>query len=237
MGCASSQFSGGSADGGMAELLKTTARSVIRLPAGLEPADVAAHADAGLTAYHAVKKALPRLSPGTTAVVLGAGGLGHIGIQCLLAMSAARVIAVDPSEPALQLAREVGAHEAVLADGTQAKTVGELTGGAGAEVMLDFVGEGGAERDAQAMLGRRGVHFVVGYGGALEELPTVGFVATEKSIVGCQVGTYIDLVELMSLAASGLVTVHNRMYPLDAVGDAIADLRAGRLRGRGILVP
>ena len=83
--CEASAFPGIDTDGGMAELIKTSARSVVKLRAGVEPAAVAALADAGLTAYHAVKKAVPLLYPGSTCVVMGAGGLGHIGIQALRA--------------------------------------------------------------------------------------------------------------------------------------------------------
>src|SRR5881409_2236241 len=109
MHCVTGAFPGIDRDGGFAEFLHTSARSVIKLDPSLHPTDIAALADAGLTAIHAVKKTLPVLSPGTRAVVIGAGGLGHIGIQCLAAMTPAEIIVVDPSEPALALARQLGA--------------------------------------------------------------------------------------------------------------------------------
>jgi NAD+-dependent secondary alcohol dehydrogenase Adh1 len=234
--CTAGQFIGMSADGGMAEAVKTNARALVKLPPGLEPRDVAAHSDAGLSAYHAVKKAIPHLVPGTTAVVIGAGGLGHIGLQCLKALTAARVIVVDPLEAALDLATKLGADEVVVADGTQVDKVRGLTEGTGADAVFDFVGEHGAQQDAGAVLGRGGLHYVVGYGGTME-MQTLDFIVQEKSVIGNQVGTYVDLVELMHLAAGGLVSLHNRVYPLEAVDDAIEDLRAGRLQGRGVLVP
>jgi NAD+-dependent secondary alcohol dehydrogenase Adh1 len=80
--CEDSSFPGINVDGGYAEYLRTSARSVIKLDDSLEPADVAALADAGLTAYHVVAKAAPKLRPGNFCVIIGAGGLGHIGIQC-----------------------------------------------------------------------------------------------------------------------------------------------------------
>ena len=84
MHCADSAFPGISVDGGFATFLRTSARSLVKLDPGLHPKDVAALADAGLTAYHAVKKTAGLLWPGTKAVVIGAGGgLGHIGIQSL----------------------------------------------------------------------------------------------------------------------------------------------------------
>src|SRR5690606_6944671 len=165
--CDRSAFPGIDSDGGMAELLRTSARSVVRLEPGTQPADVAALADAGLTAYHAVKKAAPLLHPGSTCVVLGAGGLGHIGVQCLRALTPTSIIVIDASEAALELARGWGADETVLADGTHVATVLEMTGGRGAEVVLDFVGERGAQADAWRMTRRAGSHFVIGYGGTI----------------------------------------------------------------------
>ena len=234
--CERSAFPGIDSDGGMAELLRTTARSVVKLAPGTRPADVAALADAGLTAYHAVKKAVPLLHPGTTCVVLGAGGLGHIGVQCLRAMTATTIVVLDASEAALDLAQGWGADETVLADGSHVATVLEMTGGAGAEVVLDFVGERGAQADAWVMTRRAGSHFVIGYGGTIA-VEAIDVISTERNIVGNLVGTYNDLAELMVLAEAGRVTLHTRPYPLDAVDEAMDDLDAGRLQGRGILVP
>jgi NAD+-dependent secondary alcohol dehydrogenase Adh1 len=236
MHCVRSAFPGIDTDGGFAEFLKTRARSVVKLAPGVRPEDVAALADAGLTAYHAVKKAVPILYPGTNAVVLGAGGLGHIGVQSLKALTAATVIVVDRSEAALQLARECGADLTVLADGSQVAKVRELTDGAGCEAVIDFVGEGGALEDGIAMLRRAGTYYVIGYGGVLQ-VPAIDIISTEINFVGNLVGTYNDLAELMTLTAQGRVRLRTQRYPLDAVNDAMDDLDHGRLHGRGILVP
>ncbi len=236
MHCASGAFPGIDTDGGFTELLKTGARAVVKLDPQVRPQDVAALADAGLTAYHAVKKAVPILHPGTSAVVLGAGGLGHIGIQSLRALTAARVIVVDRSAAALELARTCGADHTVLADGSQAATVKELTDGHGCEAVIDFVGEGGALEDGVAMLRRAGTYYVIGYGGVLD-VPAIDIISTEINFVGNLVGTYNDLAELMTLSAGGAVALRTQAYPLDAVNDAMDDLDHGRLHGRGILVP
>src|SRR5947209_16372969 len=148
MHCSNSAFPGISTDGGMANFLKTSARSVVKLDPSLEPKDIAALADAGLTAYHAVKKAAPTLYPGTKAVVIGAGGLGHIGVQCLKALTPTEIIVVDRSPEALELTRSWGADHTVVADGTHVAKVKEITDGYGAEAVIDFVGEAGAEHDA-----------------------------------------------------------------------------------------
>jgi NAD+-dependent secondary alcohol dehydrogenase Adh1 len=236
MHCENSTFPGLSRDGGMAEYLLTSARSCIKLNPSTRPQDVAALADAGITAYHAVRKAIPLLYPGTTCVVIGAGGLGHIGIQCLATLTATNIIVVDANPDALKLASELGAAHTVVADGSQREAVADLTDGRGAHVVLDFVAEQGAEMDGWAMTGRAGSYFVIGYGGTLE-IPTLDIISTERNVIGNIVGTYNDLAELMALAQGGKVTLHTRVYPLADAADALADLDAGRVRGRAILVP
>jgi len=235
MHCAEFVFSGVTSPGGFAEYLKTSARAVVKLPSGVQPKDVAAHADAGVTAYHAANKAAAVLYPGATAVIIGAGGVGHIGIQCLRALSPAELIVVDKSPEALELAGQCGADHTVVADGRHPDAVRELTDGGGAQVVLDFVGEG-TVTDGVGMLAAGGSYYVVGYGDTLS-VPTIQMVLTETSYIGNLVGSYIDLVELIALVAQGKVTSHNRTYPLGAVNDVLNDLKQGRLQGRGILVP
>jgi len=236
MHCINAAFPGLSTDGGMAEYLLTSARACVKLEPRTRPQDVAALADAGITAYHAVRKAIPLLYPGTTCVVIGAGGLGHIGVQCLAALTATRIIVVDRNPDALKLAEQLGAQHTVVADGRHVDAVKDLTGGTGAHVVLDFVAEQGAEMDGWNMTAPAGSYFVIGYGGTLE-IPTLDIISTERNIAGNIVGTYNELAELMALAQAGKVTLHTRAYPLDAAVEALGDLDAGRVRGRAILVP
>ena len=236
MHCENAEFPGLSRDGGMAEYLLTSARACVKLDPATRPKDVAALADAGITAYHAVRKAIPLLYPGTTAVVIGAGGLGHIGIQCLAALTATRIVVVDKNPDALKLAEQLGADVTVVGDGHQVDAVKDLTNGAGADVVLDFVAEQGAEMDGWTMTRPAGSYFVIGYGGTVH-IPTLDIISTERNIIGNIVGTYNDLSELMALAQAGRVTLHTRTYPLDAAPDALNDLDAGRVRGRAILTP
>ncbi|SFK98449.1 NAD+-dependent secondary alcohol dehydrogenase Adh1 [Geodermatophilus ruber] len=239
MFCSASSFPGVNTDGGMAEMVLTSARACVRVDPTTRPADIAALADAGLTAYAAVKKATPLLHPGSYCVVIGAGGLGHIGIQCLTAMAATHVIVLDRNPQALELAKGLGARTCleVVDDGTAVlKEVLEITDGRGADVVIDFVGEGGTEQYAPAMVRNGGTYLVVGYGAELR-IPYIDLISRGLNVVGNLVGTYNELVELMALQRDGLVTLHTRSYPLDAVGDAIADLENGRIRGRGVLIP
>ena len=234
--CENSQFPGIDTDGGYADYLKTSARSVVKIDDSLEPAGVAALADAGLTAYHAAAKAARKLRAGDRCVMIGAGGLGHIGIQVLKALSPADLIVVDRNPDALKLAQEIGADITVVADGTEVQQVLDITGGHGAEQVIDFVGEGGSTAKGLDMTRRAGDYHVVGYGENVD-IPTIDIISTERNIIGNLVGSYNDLVELMALAARGKVTLHTAKYQLDQFQDAIDDLDAGKVRGRAILIP
>jgi NAD+-dependent secondary alcohol dehydrogenase Adh1 len=236
MHCVNSAFPGLDSDGGMAEYLRTSARACVKLDPSTQPKDVAALADAGITAYHAVRKVIPLLYPGTTCAVIGAGGLGHIGIQCLAALTATNIVVVDRNPDALALAESLGANHTVVADGRHVDAVKDLTDGAGAEVVLDFVAEEGAENEGFAMTRSGGSYSVIGYGGELR-VPTLDIIATERNVIGNIVGTYNDLAELMVLAQTGKVTLHTKTYPLANAPDALHDLDSGQVRGRAILVP
>ncbi len=236
MHAAESKFPGINTNGGYAQYLLTGERSLIKLPKSLAPKDVAPYTDAGLTAYRATKKASRHLLPGEYAVAIGVGGLGHIGIQVLRALCAAEIIAVDRSEMALQLAKDCGAHHLVQADGNELQRVLELTGGNGAEAVIDFVAEGDAVKTGIAMTRNAGFYYIVGYGGKIE-LPTMDMIVSEKTIVGNLVGTYPELVELMALADRGLVHLATREYPLAEANQALHDLHHGKVKGRAVLIP
>jgi len=231
-----SVFPGINADGGYAELLKTSQRSLVKLPQTLAPKDVAPYADAGLTAYRAAKKAARHLLPGQYVVVIGAGGLGHIGIQVLAALCAARIIVVDRSDAALKLAQELGAEYTVKADGNAVEKVKEITKGYGAEAVIDFVGEGGSIDQGLAMTRNCGYYYVVGYGGEIR-ISAMDMITSERTIVGNLVGNYAELVELMALADRGRVHLATQPYKLADANKALQDLHAGKVRGRAVLVP
>ncbi|MGC5627078.1 NAD(P)-dependent alcohol dehydrogenase [Georgenia sp. Z1344] len=236
--CQNASFPGLNAEGGMAEYMLTNARAVVKLDPSLQPRDIAALADAGLTAYHAARKAAPRLHPGTHVVVVGSGGLGHIGIQSLLALTPAEITVVDRSEQALELAKGLGAHHTVVSTGdTDAvvRQVHDITGG-GAHVVLDFVAEQGMELLGPNLIRNQGDYYVIGYGGTVQ-LDTISIISREINIIGNLVGTYEDLDQLMVLTAQGRISLHTSVYDLADFATAIDDLDGGRLVGRGILVP
>jgi NAD+-dependent secondary alcohol dehydrogenase Adh1 len=236
MYCENGQFPGLNTDGGFARFLRTSERSLIKLDERLEPKDVAAFADAGITAYRAAKKAAARLAPGSSCVIVGVGGLGHVGVQALRALCATRIVAVDTSDESLQLAGEIGADELVKSDENVVEKVKDLTGGSGVDAVIDFVGEHGTTDQGPAMLAQGGRYYVVGYGGRVE-IPAIDIIFSEIEVVGNLVGNYVELTELMALAAQGKVELHSRTYGLDEINDAIDDFMAGRIHGRGVIVP
>ncbi len=186
---------------------------MVKLDPSLHPTDIAALADAGLTAIHAVKKAIPVLGAGTKCVVIGAGGLGHIGIQCLKAYTPTEIIVIDPSEQGAGAGQARSARDhTVKVDGGQRDTVRELTDGLGAEAIIDFVGEKGAIEDGVAMVQDGGFYYVIGYGENIN-VPTIDIISREISFIGNLVGTYIDLQDLMTLTAQGKVTLHTSHVP------------------------
>ncbi|MFF7882800.1 NAD(P)-dependent alcohol dehydrogenase [Streptomyces sp. NPDC020794] len=222
--------------GAMAEyLIVDDARHLVPLD-GLDPVAAVPLTDAGLTPYHAIKRALPKLLPGSTAVVIGTGGLGHVAIQLLRAMTAARVIALDVSEDKLTLARSVGAHETVLSDAGAAAKVRELTGGIGAQAVFDFVGAEPTVRTAGALAAVEGEISIVGIGGGA--LP-VGFgtLPFEVSVHAPYWGSRGELIEVLDLARTGAVSVHTETYSLDEAPLAYERLHAGKVKGRAVILP
>jgi len=232
MHCDRHQFTGLSVDGGFAEYVLVSERSLVRLPAGVEPAAVAPHADAGLTAYHAVRRLAHLAVPGSTAVVIGVGGVGHIALQLVRALGSSSVIAVDTDERRRRLAAELGADEVV--EGADA--VREATGGRGADIVFDFVGTDQTHADSAAMLARGGTYSVIGYGGTIS-IPSGALVVNEHAVVGNLVGTWVDLWELLQLHAAGKVILKTETHTLDDVNDVLAKLRDGEVTGRAVLVP
>ncbi|MGH8980523.1 MAG: NAD(P)-dependent alcohol dehydrogenase [Acidimicrobiales bacterium] len=235
MMCATGQFTGLSVDGGFAEYLLTTERSLVKLAPGVDPADVAPHADAGITAYHAVRKICHLARPGSVAVVIGIGGVGHIGLQLLVALGSSTVVAVDADERARTLAGKLGADHVVEA-GEAVQAARDLSGGRGADVVIDFVGTDSTHADSIAALRRGGTYSVVGYGGTVRA-PSASLVNNEHAVIANLVGSWPDLYELLELHAAGKVVLHTQRHRFEEVNDVLEALRRGEVFGRAVLVP
>lgn len=233
--CVHHQFTGLTVDGGFAEYVVVPERSLVSLPAGVEPAVVAPYADAGLTAYHAVSRLAHLATPGTTAVVVGVGGVGHIALQLIRELGASVTVAVDTDSRRRALASELGANE-VIDGGGSVDAVRELTGGRGADLVFDFVGTDQSHTDSLAMLARGGMYSMIGFGG-LVSVPSAVMVGGEQTVMGNLVGTWLDLWEVMQLHGTGRLVLKTETHPLDAVNDVLAKLRDGEITGRAVLIP
>jgi propanol-preferring alcohol dehydrogenase len=223
-------------DGGMAaHMVVPSTRYLVPL-GDLDPVDAAPLTDAALTPYHAIKRSSALLIPGSTAVVVGAGGLGHMAIQILDALSPTRVIAVDVDAKALELARIVGAAETVLMNDDAVKNVRDSTGGLGADVVLDFVGVDETLRFGAGAARSLGHLTLVGIGGGT--LP-IGFftVPYELSVATTYWGSIPELIEVIALARAGKIRAHVQRFSLDDAPLAYEQMRAGELHGRAVVVP
>ncbi|MDT0269405.1 NAD(P)-dependent alcohol dehydrogenase [Streptomyces sp. DSM 44915] len=224
------------APGAMAEyLLVNDARFL--LPLGeLDPVTTVPLTDAGLTPYHAIRRALPKLVPGSTAVVIGTGGLGHVAIQLLRALTPARVIALDVTEEKLALAASVGAHETVLSDEKAADRVRELTRGLGAEGVFDFVGAQPTTALAGSVAAVEADVAIVGLGGGA--LPVgINTTAFDVAVAAPYWGSRSELAEVLALARDGAIEVRVETYGIDEAPAAYERLHAGKINGRAVIVP
>jgi alcohol dehydrogenase, propanol-preferring len=230
-------FGGGlGLDGGMAEYMLVPHTRLL-LPLGdLDPRDAAPLSDAALTPYHAVKRSLDLLVPGSTAVVIGVGGLGHMAVQILRALSPARVVAVDTSAEKLRLARDVGAEEAVMAGEGAAEAINEATAGRGIELVIDMVGS-----DDTIALSAQIVRFeshltVVGLAGGTFQFG-FGALPFECQLTIPYWGSAVELMEVLDLARAGKIRAHVERFPLNRVEDAYEKMRGGTLDGRAVICP
>jgi alcohol dehydrogenase, propanol-preferring len=203
---------------------------------GLDPRDAAPLSDAALTPYHAIKLALPKLLPGTSVLVIGVGGLGHMAVQLVRAMSPAQVIAMDVDPAKLELAREVGATSVVQPGEAAAEEIRELTGGRGAALVLDCVGNDATlQLDVKAVASGGSV-MVIGVAGGTLPL-TFGTMRFDASITYPYWGSRIELAEVLELARSGRIHAHVERFPLQNAPDAYERMRQGKLEGRAVITP
>ena len=224
-------------DGGMAPYLLVPATRFL-IPLGtLDPREAAPLSDAALTSYHVVKRSLHRLGPGSTAVVIGAGGLGQMAIQILRALSSATtVVAMDTAADKLATARRMGADEALASDDEAVARIKDMTRGQGAQLVLDMVGADSTLRLAAQVARVRGHLTIVGVGGGA--LP-VNFVSPpyECSVASSYWGFIGELMEVVSLAQAGKIQMLVEHFPLERAAEAYRLLREGKIAGRAVITP
>ena len=223
-------------DGGMAPRMVVPAARYLVPLGDLDPVEAAPLTDAGLTPYHAIRRALPVLPAGSSAVVIGAGGgLGHLAVQILRAVSPAQVIAVDGRPAGLELAARLGAHATVAAGDGAADQIRDLTGGRNADAVFDFVGADATMALGAAVVRPRGHLTVVGIGGGSFKMSFFA-IPYEVTLSTTYWGTLPELHELIALAARGDIAPVVQRYTLGNALDAYRAMQDGKLEGRAVIV-
>jgi propanol-preferring alcohol dehydrogenase len=225
-------------DGGMADFVALRADALADAT-GLDPVTAAPLTDAGLTALHAVNSLAPGPSAHARVLVVGVGGLGHLALQILAYRTDAQIIAVDRDPDSVELALKLGAHHAVLADGTETPAILDLAGGRNVSAVLDFVGVDATLHTAAAVTNRGSQIVVAGLGGGTIpfEATSVSTVLPEVTLRRVSAGTRRELTQILELGRAGAVRSETTTYPLEQAGDAIAAIHAGSITGRAVLVP
>jgi len=234
--CPSGDEAGATKNGGFAEFVLVPHRRHLVPLGSLDPLEATPFGCAALCSYAAVKRVRPYVSGGSTFVIVGAGGLGQYGIQFARVLTGATVIAVDLREERLARALELGADHGVVGGPGAAGEILERSAGRGADAVVDFVGTDDSLALAARVVGRRGLVALLGLAGG--SVP-FGFsaLAPEASLTTVVAGTVLDLQEVVRLAQAGRIASMIEAYPLEAIGNALSHLRAGRVEGRAVVTP
>lgn len=224
-------------DGGAAEYMIIPSPRLL-VPLGtLDPVAAAPLSDAALTPYHAIKRALPLLTPDASVLVIGVGGLGHMAVQILRALTPAKLIAGDIDAGKLAHACELGADH-ILNTGapTAREEICDLVGARGVTAVFDFVGAQPTIDLAVGVVGRNSHISVVGIGGG-----TLKY-AMDAPAYGTQVtmpywGSRAEMIEVIALAQAGRIKARVETFELEQANLVYDRLREGKISGRAVLKP
>ena len=225
-------------NGGIADYIAVPASSVVQI-GELDPAVAAVLADAGLTPYHAVAAVRDRLAPGSSVVVIGVGGLGHLAVQMLKALTPARVMGVDINADAL--AAVGGLLDLALpSEDASIERIVEATRGAGADVVFDLVGTDATMKFAASVVAPYGDIRFIGLSCGCFGLQARADDATLPwgvTISRPYSGTYQDLRGVIALAQAGLIAPVVSRHGLDDAIPILDALEDGHVHGRAVLIP
>lgn len=224
-------------DGGMAEyMIVPSERLLIRL-GDLSPAFAAPVTDAALTPWHAIRRSAGRLLPGSTVLVLGVGGLGHMAIQMLKNTTPVTVIAGDVSSSKLAMARKLGADFTInTLDADAALKIISVAGEPRCSLVLDFVGIASTLTLASSVVGINGEITVVGLGGGSLDF-SVGKIPFGARVSMPYWGSRVELLEVLDLLRGGRIEIKTETFPLSSACKVYQLLREGRINGRAVLIP
>ena len=224
--------------GGYADhVLVPDARYLVEI-GGMRPEEAASYACAGLTAYSALRKALP-LDADDDLVIVGAGGVGLMAAQVVRAMTEARVVFVDLDARKLDAARELGGFDTL--DGSRTDVREALlarTEGRGVAAVVDFVGSSATVALGQGVLAKNGTLVIVGLFGGEMAVPTHWFPLRNATIRGSYTGSLRELRELLALVRAHPVRpLPVACHAMEEVPRILEEMRQGRVVGRAVVVP
>lgn len=223
--------------GGLAEYMIVPSPRYLVPIGDLDPVQAAPLTDAALTPYRAIKARRSSLEPGTAAVVIGVGGLGHMAVRLLRALTPARVVAITGSRPeGVETALRHGAHAAFRFEDTEAEEARAELGAAGAALVLDFVGSDETADLAAALLAMGGHAVMLGLRGGTFPM-RFGAVPYECTAGLSCWGSLVELREVVALARDGHLRGDVETVPLDGAIGAYRRLRDGEVNGRAVVVP
>lgn len=204
---------------------------------GVDPDAATSLACSGLTAYTAIKKANHN-SP-EFLVIIGAGGLGLMGVQIAHAISTAKIVCVDLDDTKLKTAKEMGADFVVNSkDSDAVQKILSICNDKGADSVVDFVNAPPTVKTGLAVLRKRGNLILVGLFGGSLELSLVTIPLKSITIQGAYTGNYDDMVELLDLARKGTINpVISKRYTLGEANTALDDLKERKIIGRAVINP
>lgn len=209
------------------------------LPAqGLDLVEAAALTDAGLTPYRAVKKLGSAIYPGSTVVIIGAGGLGQFGVQYakLLLPAGTTIVAIDVDPRKLEIARDLGADVVINSrEEDPVQRIKELTAGEGAQGVVDFVGADATMGQAYQSAGRLARVVIVGLAGGT--LPFSIAALNEAEVTTSIWGNIQELSEVLALARKGLLRSRIQRIRFEEINQTFDQLAHGQIEGRAVLVP
>jgi propanol-preferring alcohol dehydrogenase len=231
--CYAQHNTGYSVNGSFAEYVIGAAPYVGRLPENSDFAEIAPILCAGVTTYKGIKETEVR--PGEWLAISGIGGLGQLAVQYAKAMGL-HVAALDITEDKLALARASGAEVTVNAKAPDAAAqMVKLTSGGAHGVLVTAVSPV-AFAQALKMVRRRGTVSLVGLPPGEFRTPIFDVVLNRITIRGSIVGGREDLAEAIQFAAEGKVRAEIHKTKLDNINQVFADLKAGRITGRAVLM-
>lgn len=223
-------------NGGYADYMLVPHHRYLAKLDGLDPEEATSLACSALTAYTAIKKA--NANHPENMLLIGAGGLGLMGVQIARAITKATIICADLNEDKLQVARKLGAHHTIISGKNAVDDIMNMTDGKGVDSVVDFVNAGATAKTGLDVLRKRGNLVLVGLFGGNLNVSLVTIPLKSITIQGAYTGNYTDMVELMELARDGVIrSVISKKYCLEESNDALRDLQSHKIVGRAVITP